>query len=603
MGELSEAKRSFYCSELRKTDIGKEVVLKGWVHTRRDHGGIIFVDLRDRTGLCQVELDPQTMPGEHFAQAHSLRSEFVLAVKGKVVPRPEGTVNPKLATGEVEVKANEFEILNTSAPLPFKLDEYTHVGEEARLRYRYLDLRRPEMQRIVITRSKFYRIVRDFLDDNCFIEVDTPILTKSTPEGARDFLVPSRLSAGHFYALPQSPQLFKQLLMVAGYDKYFQIARCFRDEDFRANRQPEFTQIDIEMSFITPDDLFDVMERMMKAIFNGILDHDIKIPFRRIPFAGAMLKYGSDKPDLRFGLEIKDVTDVFKKGCDFRVFTDVIENNGVIRTLCVPGGAEKVSNTQLKPGGAVPKVASVYGAKGVAWFKVEGNPPQPVSTISKFFAPETLADLSSKVDAKTGDLILLVADKPEVAAESMGQLRLWLGRELNLINQDAIELAWIVDFPLFEYDAKEKRWSPTHHPFTSPLPEDIDLIENDPASVRARAYDIVLNGEEIGGGSIRIHRSDVQEKVFRAIGIGPEEAKAKFGFLLEALSYGAPPHGGIAFGVDRIMMILMKLDSIRDVIPFPKTQTGLCLLTDAPSEVDARQLRELHIKTLEVEKI
>jgi len=598
--DWEEQKRTCCCGELRKEDIGKEVLVKGWVHSHRDHGGIQFIDLRDRTGLCQVELDPQSLK-DKYGETHALKSEYVIAVWGTVRERPEGTVNPKLPTGEVEVKAAKCEILSVSQPLPFKLDEYSKVGEETRLRYRYLDLRRPEMQKIVMTRSRVYRIVRDFLDDNGFVEVDTPILTKSTPEGARDFLVPSRLSPGHFYALPQSPQLFKQILMVAVYDRYFQIARCFRDEDFRANRQPEFTQIDIEMSFITPEDLFDPMERMCKTIFEGVLDKEIKTPFRRVPYAEAMLKYGSDKPDLRFGLEIRDVTDVFR-GCEFKVFHDVIEKGGVVRALCVKGAAEKISNTQLKPGGALPKVVNTYGAKGLAWFKVEGDPPKAASTITKFFKEEMLGNLVNTLEAKAGDLILMVADKPGIAAESMGQLRLWLGRELELIDREALEFAWIVDFPLFEYDEKEKRWSSSHHPFTSPMPGDIPLLESDPGKVRARAYDLALNGEEIAGGSIRIHRSDVQEKVFKAIGIGPEEAREKFGFLLEALSYGAPPHGGIAFGMDRLIMILMGCDSIRDVIPFPKTQTGLCMMTGAPSEVDDRQLKDIHIARREKPK-
>lgn len=596
MTELSEAKRTYYCGEIRASHIGEEVVMKGWVHTRRDHGNIIFIDLRDRTGLCQVELDPQHMSDKFFERAHGIRNEYVLAVKGKITERPEGTVNPKLVTGQVELKATEFEILGTSRPLPFRLDEYASVGEEVRLRYRYLDLRRPEMQNIIMNRAKVYRIVRDYLDDNGFIEIDTPILTKSTPEGARDFLVPSRLSPGMFYALPQSPQLFKQILMVAGYDRYFQIARCFRDEDFRANRQPEFTQIDIEMSFITPDDLFEPMEKMCKKIFETILDKEVKIPFRRIPYAEAMLKYGSDKPDLRFGLEIQDVTDVFREGCEFKVFNEQIEKGGVIRALCVPGGGSKISNTQLKPGGAVPKVASIYGAKGVAWFKVEGDPPKPTSSIARFFSDDNLDNLQKAIGAEPGDLILIITDKPRIAAEAMGQLRLWLGKELNLINDDQLEFAWIVDFPLFEYNDRENRWESAHHPFTSPDPRDIDLLESDPGKVRARAYDLSLNGEEIAGGSIRIHRSDVQKRVFKAIGIDEEEAKVKFGFLLEALSFGAPPHGGIAFGLDRLIMILMKCDSIRSVIAFPKTQTGLCLMTNAPSDVSEKQLEELHIR-------
>jgi aspartyl-tRNA synthetase len=591
---LAEVKRSCYCGELRKEDIGKEVVLKGWVHSHRDHGGVQFIDLRDRTGFTQIELDPETFDAE-CGDSHALRSEYVIAVKGKVCERPEGTVNLKIPTGEIEIKASAWEILNVSEALPFKLDEFTKVGEETRLRYRYLDLRRPAMQKVIMTRAKFYRIVRDFLDDNGFIEIDTPILTKSTPEGARDFLVPSRLSAGNFYALPQSPQLFKQILMVAGYDKYFQIARCFRDEDFRANRQPEFTQIDIEMSFITPDDLFDPIQKLCKVIFKGILDKDIEIPFRRIPYDESMLKYGSDKPDLRFGLEIQDVTDIFK-GCEFKVFRTIIEKGGVIRALCVPGAASKISNTQLKPGGTLPGVVSTYGAKGLAWLKVEGETPKAVSTISKFFTEEILDNLVKDLDAKDGDLILMVADRKKVAADSMGALRLWLGKELDFIDKDALEFAWIVDFPLFDYDEKEKKLTPAHHPFTSPVLSDIPLLETAPEKVRALAYDLSLNGEEIAGGSIRIHNKEVQKKVFKAIGIGEEEARDKFGFLLEALSFGAPPHGGLAFGVDRMIMILMKKESIREVIPFPKTQTGLCLMTGAPSGVSDRQLKELSIQ-------
>ncbi len=595
---LQHQKRTCYCGQIRKEHIGQDAILKGWVHSRRDHGGIIFLDLRDRTGLCQVELDPQHMPRELFEKAHTIRSEYVVAVRGPICPRPEGTVNKKLDTGEVEVKAAEFEILNTSNPLPFSIDEYANIGEEVRLRHRYLDLRRPEMQKVIMSRARLFRVVRDFLDDKGFLEIDTPILTKSTPEGARDFLVPSRLSPGEFYALPQSPQLFKQILMVAGYDRYFQIARCFRDEDFRANRQPEFTQIDIEMSFITPDDLFEPIEQLCQTVFREIVQRDIPLPFRRISWAEAMLKFGSDKPDLRFSLEIADVTDVFRAGCEFKVFNETLENKGVIRALRVPGAATSISNTQLKPGGPIPSVASTFGAKGVAWFKMEGEPAVPTSTISRFFASETLKALADNLGAQAGDVILLIADQPRVAAESMGQLRLWLGRELNLIDRDALAFAWIVDFPLFEFDAKENRWTSAHHPFTSPVPEDIPLLDTEPGKVRALAYDLALNGEEIAGGSIRIHQSDVQKKVFEVIGIGPEEAEAKFGFLLEALSFGAPPHGGLAFGFDRLMMILMKCDSIRGVIPFPKTQTGLCLMTGAPSDVSDLQLRDLNIRKL-----
>jgi len=591
--DLRFASRTCYCGEVRASHIGQRVVLKGWIHSRRDHGGLIFIDLRDREGLCQVVLDPQAMDKAHFDQAHRLRDEWVLAIEGVVRERPEGTVNPNLPTGEVEVAADRFEVLNIAEPTPFKINEHTALNENVRLRYRYLDLRRPEMQRIIRGRAKLLGVVRRYFDSLGFLEIETPILTKSTPEGARDFLVPSRLNPGTFYALPQSPQLFKQILMVAGYDKYYQIARCFRDEDFRANRQPEFTQIDVEMSFITAEDIFAVMEGLMKQIYAEMLGKEIETPFPRIPYDEAMLKYGTDKPDLRFEMPIVDLTDVFREGCEFKVFRNVIEKGGVIRGFCVAGAAT-FSRKQLDD---LVAFATERGAGGLVWLKVTDEGVQ--SPVAKFFDARTIGDLKEQLKAEPGSLVLIVADKEGVVCDVLGQLRLKLGRELGLVDEDALRFAWIVDFPLFFYNEDEKRWDPAHHPFTAPRPDDIPLLETDPGRVRSQAYDMVLNGEEIGGGSIRIHDRETQRRVFRTIGISDEEARAKFSFLLEALSYGAPPHGGIAMGFERILMLLFGLDSIREVIAFPKTQSGTCLLSGAPSAVDEKQLRELHIRCIE----
>jgi len=596
---LLTQKRSMYCGEVRKSNLGQTLVLKGWVHRRRDHGGLIFIDLRDRTGLCQVVLNPEGLGPDRFAEAHSLRDEYVLAVRGEVVARSPETVNPKLPTGEIEVVVAEWEVLNPAQLTPFKIDEYQTVNEEKRLQYRFLDLRRPEMQRNFVMRSKAYQAIRRFLSDEGFIEFETPILTKSTPEGARDFLVPSRMMPGGFYALPQSPQLFKQLLMVAGYDKYFQIARCFRDEDFRANRQPEFTQIDVEMSFITVDDLIDVMERMVAALWKDTLGIDLSLPFRRMPYAEAMLTYGSDKPDLRFGLEISDVTDILTQGCEFKVFTDIVGKGGVIRAIRLPGGGSKYSNTALKPDGDFNKRAQrECSVKGIAWFRVKEDASLE-SGIAKFFPADTLAALRDRMAAQPGDMIFMIADQLPLAAEAMGRLRLLLARDNDLIPADRWEFCWVVDFPLLEWDPLEKRWVACHHPFTAPKWEDLPLLESDPGKVHAQAYDLALNGEEIGGGSIRIHRGDIQAQVFKTIGLTEAEAKTKFGFLLDALSFGAPPHGGIAFGLDRLMMLILGEDSIRSVIPFPKTQSGLCIMTQAPSEVDGRQLKELHLRVIQ----
>lgn len=608
MASLVQAQRSCYCGEVTSALVGQEVVLKGWVHRRRDHGGVVFVDLRDRTGISQVVISPETLSAEEFEKSAALRDEFVLAIRGKVRPRPEGTVNPNLATGEIEIDTLEFEIQNTCQPLPFRLDEYSNVNEDARLKYRFLDLRRPEMQKNFILRHKLYQVVRSYLSETGFLEFTTPILTKSTPEGARDFLVPSRHGAGNFFALPQSPQLFKQLLMVSGYDKYFQIATCFRDEDLRANRQPEFTQIDIEASFISPEDMYGMMEGLVSKVWKECKGIDIPVPFQRIPFAEAMLKYGSDKPDLRFDMQIIDMTEFFKD-TDIKVFAATAANRGYIRALRVPGGAE-FSRKQLDDYTAF---AGIYGAKGLAWFKMNAG-GEIQSPLAKFLPEEKQAKLREITGSQDGDIVFVVADREKVVCDALGQLRLKVANDLNMIPQDSYSFAWVVDFPLFEYAEKENIFTPSHHPFTAPAHEDIGLLDEynaDPEKykaghpddnplkrVRSLAYDLACNGEEMGGGSIRIHRRDIQNKVFQTIGIGDEEQKLKFGFLLDALSYGAPPHGGLAFGVDRMLMLLLNEKSIREVIAFPKTQSGSDLMVDAPNEVDVAQLEELNISVV-----
>jgi aspartyl-tRNA synthetase len=591
--DLRTVARTSYCGEVRKSHVGQRVVLKGWIQTRRDHGGLIFVDLRDREGLCQVVLNPQQMDQEKFDQAHRLRDEWVLAIEGVVRERPEGTVNPNLPTGEIEVAADHFAILNVSEPLPFRLDDYAQVNENVRLRYRYLDLRRPEMQKVMRGRAKLMSVTRRYMDSQGFIEFDTPILTKSTPEGARDFLVPSRLNAGSFYALPQSPQLFKQILMVSGYDKYYQIARCFRDEDLRANRQPEFTQIDVEMSFIAQDDIMRVMEGLMKDIFREMLGREIETPFRRIAYAEAMRRYGNDKPDLRFGLEIADFTDIVRVGTSFKVIESILEQKGVIRGLCVEGGAS-FSRKQIDD---LVAYATAQGLGGLMWFKVEGGDLQ--SNLTKYFEPETRRRMIEAAKAPNGSLLLIGAGPEAAVCNVLSLLRLKLGRDLGLIDAGKMAFTWVVDFPLFFWNDDEHRWDPAHHPFTAPHPEDLPILETDTGRVRSLAYDMVLNGEEIGGGSIRIHDRETQRRIFNIIGISDEEAKVKFSFLLEALSFGAPPHGGIAMGFERILMILFGLDSIREVIAFPKTQSGTCLLSGAPTPVGDAQLREVFIRKIE----
>lgn len=607
MDSLTQHSRTCYCGEVTTALNNQEIVLKGWVHRRRDHGGVIFVDLRDRTGICQVVISPETLPTDTFEKAHALRDEFVLAIRGKVRPRPDGTVNPNLPTGQIEVDTIQIEILNTCKPLPFRLDEYTNVNEDARLKHRFLDLRRPEMQKNFIMRHQLAQATRRYLSDHGFIEFQTPILTKSTPEGARDFLVPSRHTPGAFFALPQSPQLFKQLLMVAGYDRYFQIATCFRDEDLRANRQPEFTQIDIEMSFVNQDEVLHLMEGLITAAWKECRGIDIPTPFQRIPYAEAMLKYGSDKPDLRFQLPITEMTDFFSN-TEIKVFAQTAAKRGIIRALRVPGGAT-FSRKQLDDYTAF---ASIYGAKGLAWFKInQGGEIQ--SPLAKFLDAEKQTALTQAVSAQTGDIIFVVADTEKIVCDSLGQLRLKVAADLDMIPPDTYSFAWVIDFPLFEYAERDNIFTPSHHPFTMPVPEDVPLLDqynSDPAKhnaghmqdnplrhVRAQAYDLACNGEELGGGSLRIHNREIQDKVFQTIGITGDEAQEKFGFLLDALSYGAPPHGGLAFGFERMLMLLLNENSIREVIAFPKTQSGADLMVDAPSKIDQTQLDELYIKT------
>jgi aspartyl-tRNA synthetase len=581
-------KRTVYCGRLRPEHIGQEVVLCGWVHRRRDHGGLVFVDLRDREGLAQVVINPEGSVEAH-AKADALRAEYVLSVRGTVRRRPEGTENPNLPTGEVEVAAAELTVLNESKPIPFSLEDDADVAESVRLKYRYLDLRRPSVQSNFMLRARLARTVREYLFENGFLEIETPVLTKSTPEGARDYLVPSRVNPGMFYALPQSPQLFKQILMISGYDRYAQIVKCFRDEDLRADRQPEFTQIDAEMSFVDREDVFAMFEGMMARAFRDVLGRELPVPIPRLSYREAMDRFGVDKPDTRFGLEIFDCTEPLSKS-GFRVFAEAAAKGGFIRGISVPGLAES-SRSEIA---ALEEVAKIGGAAGLAWFKVAAD--GLTSPLAKFFGEEQLAALRERAGAKPGDLLLLVADRFDVVCASLGRLRLHLGEKLGLIDPSRYDLLWVTDFPMFEWDAEEKRWAAMHHPFTSPLDEDLPLLDTDPGKARAKAYDMVLNGSEIGGGSIRIHRKDVQSKVFGLLSIGPEEARVKFGFLLEALEFGAPPHGGIAFGLDRLAMIFSGAGSLRDVIAFPKTQKATCLMTDAPSEVDARQLRELSIR-------
>lgn len=587
---LQGIKRTHYCGELSARESGRTVTLTGWVDTRRDHGGLIFIDLRDRTGLVQIVFSPD-IDRVSFEKAEGVRSEYVLAVTGKVSPRPEGTVNPNLATGEIEVLVDEMRILNRAKTPPFYIEDGIDVDENLRLRYRYLDLRRPEMQRAMMLRHRAGKSVRDFLDEHGFWEIETPMLTRSTPEGARDYLVPSRLNPGCFYALPQSPQLFKQILMVAGMDRYYQIVRCFRDEDLRADRQPEFTQIDLEMSFVDVDDVLSLMERMIARLCRDTVGLEVSTPFPRLTYHEAMDRFGSDKPDTRFGMELVDITDV-AAGCGFKVFTAAVEGGGLVKGINAKGCGGTFSRKDIDD---LTKFVSIYKARGLAYLIITAGGIK--SPIAKFFSEEELQTIRERFKAEEGDLLLFVADTASVVAAALGALRLHLAERLDLIPRDRYDFLWVTDFPLLDYDEEEKRWVAMHHPFTSPREEDIPLLQTDPGKVRARAYDMVLNGVEIGGGSIRIHRRDVQEMMFDAIGLTREEAAEKFGFMLEAFEYGTPPHGGIAFGFDRLIMLLTGKKTIRDVIAFPKTQSASDLMTMAPGPVDERQLRELHIKT------
>lgn len=599
--------RGKFSGEVRESDIGYRLSLAGWVFRRRDHGGLIFVDLRDRSGICQVVFSPEVSADAH-ALAHDLRSEFVISVSGEMRKRPEGTANLTLPTGAVELYADKLTLLNEAAALPFPMEEAADASEALRLKYRYLDLRRPELQKNLIIRHRTAKAVRDYLDGKGFLEIETPMLTKSTPEGARDYLVPSRLNPGQFYALPQSPQLFKQILMIAGLERYFQIVKCFRDEDLRADRQPEFTQVDLEMSFVDREDIIDLTEGMIRGLFKDVMDTEIATPFERLSYKESMELYGNDKPDLRFGLELKDMTDLAKEEdkCKFKVFRDVYDSAGMIKAINGKG----MAGLSRKEIDMLTQEAQSFGAKGLAWIKVKDGFESP---IAKFFSEDVLKKMAERLAAAEGDLMLFVADKEKIVNDVLSRMRLELGKRLQLI-KEGYKFAWITDFPLLEWDEEEGRFQAVHHPFTSPADEDINKLfsinvsgsklttDNRQlmAGIRAKAYDIVLNGYEIGGGSIRIHRKDIQRKMLELLNISEDDARVKFGFLLDALEFGAPPHGGIALGLDRLVMLMVGAASIRDVIAFPKTQKASCLMSGSPSTVEQKQLKELHIKVTDI---
>lgn len=591
MGEsIYGLKRTHKCAGLSAANVGETVTVMGWTNKRRDLGGVIFVDLRDVSGMLQVVFNNEIC-GEVFEKAEKIRSEFVLAVVGEVVKRSPETINPNMLTGEIEVLVKELRILSESETLPFQVEEDTNVNETMRLKHRYLDLRRPDMQKSLILRHRVAKIARDYYDENGFLEIETPILMKSTPEGARDYLVPSRVHPGKFFALPQSPQLYKQILMVAGYDRYFQIAKCFRDEDLRADRQPEFTQIDIEMSFVNVDDVLTVNEGFIKKAFKEAMDIELETPFLRMPYKEAMDRFGSDKPDVRFGFELVNLSDI-AENCGFKVFADAVKNGGSVRAINAKGCGAKFSRREID---SLVEFVKIYKAKGMAWIVVEEN--ELKSAITKFLTEEEIKAILDRVQAEPGDLICFIADKNSVVYDALGQLRLELARKLGLLNNEEYKFLWVTEFPLYEHDEEENRWVAKHHPFTSPMDEDMEYLDTDPGKVRAKAYDIVLNGVEIGGGSIRIHDQKLQSKMFDMLGFTKEDAQEKFGFLLDAFRFGTPPHGGMAYGLDRLIMLMAGKNSIRDVIAFPKVQNSSCLMSNAPDFVEPKQIKELHIKT------
>lgn len=587
--------RTDYCANFTTQDVGKKVRLMGWINKRRDFGSLVFVDLRDRSGIMQVVFDSSKMEGS-FDEVDQLRNEYVIAVEGEIVLRDEETVNEKLKTGLIEVSVRNLEIFSRAMTPPFYIEDDVKVGESLKLKYRYLDLRRPEMQKNLIMRHKLATTARQYLDKNGFLEIETPMLIKSTPEGARDYVVPSRLHPGEFYALPQSPQQYKQLLMVSGLDRYYQITKCFRDEDLRADRQPEFTQIDMELSFVGVDDVIAINEGLIKQVFKDILDIDVQLPLPRLTYQEAMDRFGSDKPDTRFGLELKDLSDLLQD-CEFKVFAGALKNGGSVRAINAKGCEPKFARREID---SLVDYVKIYRAKGLAWISVTEEGLK--SPITKFLKQEEIDAIMDRMDARPGDILFFMADCNKVVYDSLGNLRLEIARRLNMIDENKYNLLWVVDFPLLEYDEDEKRYVAKHHPFTSPKDEDLSMLETSPEKVRAKAYDIVLNGTEIGGGSIRIHDSQVQRKMFAALGLTEEDMETKFGFLIEAFKYGAPPHGGMAYGLDRLAMILAGRDSIRDVIAFPKVQSGACLMSEAPSPISQEQLDELYIQTVEKEE-
>lgn len=592
---MAGLKRSCRCTEVTEANVGQELTLMGWVQKSRNKGGIIFTDLRDRTGIIQIIFEESDCGAESFAKAERLRSEFTIAVTG-VVEKRSGAANENLKTGSIEVRARSLRILSESEVPPFPIEENSKTREEVRLKYRYLDLRRPDLQRNILVRSRVATMVRQFLADEGFLEIETPTLIKSTPEGARDYLVPSRVHPGNFYALPQSPQLLKQLLMCSGFDRYFQLARCYRDEDLRADRQPEFTQIDMELSFVDVEDVLDVNERLLKKIFKEICDFDVQLPIQRMTWREAMDRFGSDKPDLRFGMELKNVSDVVRD-CEFVVFKSALENGGSVRGINADGQA----GMPRKKIDALVEYAKGFGAKGLAYLAIHEDGSYKCS-FGKFMKEEELDALVKAMDGKPGDLLFFAADKDKVVFDVLGNLRLELARQLDLLKKDDFKFLWVTEFPLLEYSEEEDRYVAMHHPFTMPMEEDIPLLDSDPGAVRAKAYDIVLNGTELGGGSVRIHQGDIQEKMFEVLGFTPERANEQFGFLLDAFKYGVPPHAGLAYGLDRVIMLMVGADSIRDVIAFPKVKDASCLMMEAPSEVDVKQLEELHITVVPEEK-